>query len=484
MKLKKQKRQISNQAERSLFVKHTTLVLAANLAGLIISFFLRPLVARLAGPSEYGVFALILSTAAVLPAITLVSLNYGVLFFIAKKHKDKKFAGRVFTTSVLFTLFLSAALFIPLYFFFMILAPSLGFLGFAAACALALAVSWFTILQAGQQALERFKEFSIFNVASVLSASVLAAAAAFLFHNGLYAALARAAAVLAVSIIGFYALKLFGSFDKKVLKQLFQYSFPLALAGIISSFIVVADRYFIAAFYNTAEVGFYDISYSFATAALPISTALIITIAPRIIKNVSKLDAYYKRASLVNVVLLTGFALALFYYSDIIIFLLLGSAYVAGAVMPLKILSLALPLMAVYGLNTSIFLSINKSRVGALLNAALVVASVLFNFLLVPKMGGVGAAWANFLSYAVLVSIGLTYLVKNYGVSLRGTLAQIVLFVVFAGAYFIFAERFGFAGKTAFYVLFAALTVVLQREAVKEIINEFRKILFKRAAAA
>ncbi len=266
------------------------------------------------------------------------------------------------------------------------------------------------------------------------------------------------------------------------MKQLFDYSLPLGLASLISAFIAVVDRYVIAAFYNTAEVGFYDVSYSFAFAVLPLSSALLVTIAPKIIKNVSKLDAYYKRASVVNVVLLSGFALALFYYSDIIIFLLVGRAYIAGAVTPLKILALALPLMAIYGLNGSIFPSINKLRVGAFLSILLVFASIFFNFLLVPRLGSVGAAWANVLSYLVIVAIGLAYLIKNYRVSLGETFTQIILFLFFAGFYFLFAEKFGFIGKTAFYALFALLTVALQRKVVLEIIREFRKIFFERKA--
>ncbi len=466
------------RVERGLFVKHTALVLAANFAGLVVSFFLRPLVARFTGPSEYGVFALILSTAAVIPALTLLSINAGVLFFTAKKHGNKKFVENIFSTSIYFTAILSVIFFVPLYFFFTVLAPALGFSGFTAAYVLAFGLSLFSILQAGQQGLERFKAFSAVNVASVIVANVLAVATAFLLHSGLYAAFARAAGVLAISLVGIISLKLFGAFDKKILRQLFDYSLPLGLAGIISAFIAVVDRYIIAAFYNTAEVGFYDVSYSFAFAVLPLSSALLVTIAPKIIKNVSKLDAYYKRASVVNVVLLSGFALALFYYSDIIIFLLVGRAYVAGAVMPLKILALALPFMAIYGLNGSIFPSIDKPRVGAFLSVLLVFASIFFNFLLVPRLGSVGAAWANVLSYLVIVAIGLAYLIKNYRVSLGKTFVQIVLFLFFAVFYFLFAEKFGFTGKTAFYALFALLTITLQREAFAEVLHEII-VLFK-----
>ncbi len=190
------------RVERGLFVKHTALVLAANFVGLIVSFFLRPLIARFTSPSEYGLFALILSTAAVIPALTLLSINTGVLFFTAKKHGDKKFVENVFSTSIYFTAILSVILFVPLYFFFTLMAPALGFYGFIAAYALAFGFSLFSILQAGQQGLERFKAFSAVNVASVIVANVLAVAAAFLLHSGLYAAFARAAGVLVVSLVG------------------------------------------------------------------------------------------------------------------------------------------------------------------------------------------------------------------------------------------------------------------------------------------
>lgn len=469
-------------SERGAFVKNTSLVLAANILVLAFSFFLRPLVARFTGPTEYGFFALILNTAAVVSVIILLSINSGVLFFTAKKHDDKNFVAKTITTSVLFTAFFLTIVFVPLYFLFTALAPTLGAYGFIAAYILAAGLSLFAILQAAQQGLEKFKQFSAFNVTSAALAGALSVAVAFLIHSGLYASLARAAGVFCIAALGFVSLKLFGAFDKKILKQLLDYSLPLGLAGIISAFIVVVDKYTIAAFRNIAEVGFYDAAFSLVIAVLPLSTTLLITMTPRIIKNVSKLDSYYKRLSVINVILLTGFALALFYYSDIIVFLLFGRAYIADAVLPLKILALSLPLIAVYGLNNSVLPSINKPRVGAALSVLLVVASVLFNFLLVPSMGSVGAAWANVLSYFVIVAIGLAYLIKNYRVSLGKTFIQIILFLFFAGFYFLFAEKFGFTGKTAFYALFALLTVALQREAVLEIIREFRKIFFERKA--
>src|SRR3989338_2309204 len=99
------------------FLKSTAYVLAANFLVLALGFFLRPVTARFLGPSEYGLFALVLSTATVIPALTLFSLNSGVLYFTAKKPQRVK---QPLSTSPAFTIAAAANPFPspPIFFFF------------------------------------------------------------------------------------------------------------------------------------------------------------------------------------------------------------------------------------------------------------------------------------------------------------------------------------------------------------------------------
>lgn len=447
------------------FFKSASYVLTANALVLLLSFIIRPFIARFLGPSEYGVFALVLSTAAVIPAFTLFSMNSGVLYHVSKTpNKTKEIVGTVLT----FVIAVSILIFIPLQVLIQLFFPALGFDSYLTAFLLSFGLSCFAVLQAVLQGLEKFSKYSKYSVISTLVAGLFSAGAALYFQTGVAAAFARAIAMIVVSLFGFYALKAFGKFDRKTFSKLFDYSKPLALAGLVAAFIVVVDRYFLAAYHGTAEVGFYDISYSMVAAVLPFSSSLLTIMMPRVIREQHNLGLYYKKLGQANTLLLSIIGLFFFYYSDIIVTILLGQTYQPAAI-TFKILAFALPLMSFYGLNGASLDAVAQTKVSGLLAALLTVFSILFNFFLVPTLGATGAALANLLTYTVIVSLGFYYLKSRRNVDLRGSALQYGLFVAFALAYFFFVEQYGFVFKTLAFAIFLGVSYLANRSLVSEI---------------
>ncbi len=456
------------------FFKSALYVLAANAVVLLLSLLLRPLVARVLGPSEYGIFALVLSTATVLQAFILFSLNSGVLYYTARNPEKKR---EIVSSVLAFTVLSSILLFIPLQYVVLLLAPSLGPVGYAVSFLLSLALSFFTVSQAAQQGLQKFGEYSKYGIFSSLLAGLLTLALAVFMRDGALSALARAAAVFAVSLAALSVLGAIGRPDLRALKKVLSYSSPLGVAGLVAAFIAVVDRYFLAAYRSTAEVGYYDISYAMVAAVLPFSSSLLTIMMPRVIQNQQNLGLYYKKLGQANTIILSAIGL-FFYYSDIIVTLLLGSPYQPAA-FTFKIISFALPLMAFYGLNGASLDAVAKTKMSGLLASLLTVFSIIFNFLLVPRLGAVGAAFANFLTYVAVVSIGFCYLYGRRSVDLGPSLRQYAVFFVFAAAYFLFLEKGGFAVKTALYALFLAVSFAVNRPLVAEAFGQARGLLRK-----
>ena len=449
------------------FLKSTAYVLAANFLVLALGFFLRPVTARFLGPSEYGLFALVLSTATVIPALTLFSLNSGVLYFTAKKPQRVK---QLVSTSLAFTIAAAAILSLPLQFVVLSAAPALGPAGYAASFFLSIALCFFLILQAAQQGLEKFGVFSKYAVASAFFSGILSLALAYATADGVLSAWGRALAIVAVSAAGLFSLKALGRPSMAELKKILAYAAPLGLVGFVGAFIVVVDRYLIAAFRGVSEVGYYDISYSLVAAVLPFSTSLFTTMMPRVIRQESKLKFYYEKISQANTMLLATAGIVFFYYSDIIVSLLLGQNF-AGAVTPLKILSLTLPLMAIHGLNFSSTSSVGRTKIAGLLISLLTVFSLVFNVILVPLYGAVGASWANVLTYIFTSSIGFYYLKTRYGVEIRQVLPQYFIFILFIALYVFFFEGGGFVGKTLALAVYALLTYLANKQLVHETVS-------------
>ena len=454
--------------------KSALYVLAANALVLLASFLFRPLTARFLGPTEYGLFALILSTAAVIPAFTLFSFNSAVLYFASKNPSQAK---KAVTNSIVLLGILSLVLYFPLQLFVLFLAPTLTFFDYTVSFFLSVGLALLSILQARLQSSERFDLYSQYNVSSSVLAGLLALAGAYYFQSGPIAGLMRAFAIFFVALAGFLFYRSLGKFDMPVFRKMLSYSLPLGLAGLVATFIVVADRYVLAAFRGTAEVGYYDIAYSLVAATLPFSGALLTAIMPKLIKNQRSLSAYYSRVAQFNTVVLSSIGLFFFYYSDIIITFLLGSEY-AQASLPLKILSLSLPLMAFYGLNGAALDSSAKTKLSGFLAALLTVFSVTFNLLLVPFFGAAGASLANLFNYAVIVTIGLYYLVSRRQVEFGQSSRQFSLFLAFGILFFLLFEKGGFTNKTLAFAAFLALTYALNKTMASEIIAR-AKTFFK-----
>ena len=458
------------------FLKNTLYVLAANFLILALSFFLRPFTARFLGPAEYGLFAHILSTAPVIQAFNLFSINSGVLYYSAKKPASLK---KIVSSSLAFVVIISVLLYYPLQTLVSSIIPSIGSGSFAVALALSAFLSFFSILQAAQQGLEKFRAYSIYSIASALLAGLASVAIAYVIPDGTMASLARAFAILAVSLSGLVSLKAIGKQDFKEFKRIFAYSFPLGLTGFLGAFVVIADRYLIAAFHSVSEVGFYDAAYSMIAAVLPFSTALLTTMMPRVIKQYSKLRFYYEKISQANAILLTSAGLVFFYYSDIFVTILLGNGY-EQAVLPFKILSLSLPLMALYSLNVSSAAAVGKTKFSGLQMSLLTVFSFVFNFLLVPSLGVVGASWANLFTYVFTCAIGFYYLKTRYGTGITHVLPQYAFFAVFILAYVLFLSPGGFVAKTLLLLVFGAVTYFANKGIVAEVLGSLASMALRK----
>lgn len=457
--------------ERTTFVKNTALILVANVLVLGISFFLRPLIARFIGPEQYGIFALILTTSVVVTAFTSFSMNSAVLYFVSKNHGREKAVGQVLGSAFLFVTALFAVFFVPLWFIVPWLVTEITGWPFVVAYLLSYASVTLYLLQAGQQGLEKFKDFSATLFLSTFLAGILSVGAAYFFADALSAAALRVAGLAFVVMAGFSTLKLAWGFDRKQLKALLRYAAPLAVGGWFGSFYAVVDRYLIAHFYPTAEVGFYDVSYALVVAVIPFASTFFTVMSPRVIKKAEAFPVYFKNISRITTLAVTGFALAAFYFSDIIVTVLLGSQYLAATPI-IKVLALSVPFMALYGLNATSLNALGKTKLSSGLAVSLLVALLALNLLLIQPFGGIGAAWATVAAYAMVAVLGTAYVRFKHKVTVRPVAAQIAAFYAFVLAYVFLVEPLGFKAKVAGFTAFGLVALALNADLIQTVLSE------------
>ncbi len=255
-----------------------------------------------------------------------------------------------------------------------------------------------------------------------------------------------------------YYIRFVPQWNKKIFVYLFRIAVPFALAGIFARVYSYIDSMLLSRILGDIAVGLYAIPYKIAFAFQFIPIALIATVYPRFsayfVQDNKKLARTFEYT--ITYLLLIAFPIAVgigILSSDII--LLLYTSEYAGAVVPLQVLI------------SSIIFSFISFPIGALLNAcnrqttqtkivgSVLLINIVFNIILIPKIGVTGAAISALIGNVLLSSIGFVFVARitslNYSYLLT-TFSKITLSAAVMGgvvwyintvAHFLFAILIG-----------------------------------------
>lgn len=249
----------------------------------------------------------------------------------------------------------------------------------------------------------------------------------FWYINKLYvpsAILSYVACSFGATLIGLYVLRGYiwsrFTFDFDFYKKIMVFSLPLlpvTLFGYFSGQSI--DALFISRFLSTSDLGVYAVAVQMNGILMQLPTLANSLLIPLFV-TLEKEDQTHKTLWFFNDVLpsmslvwcvlcsLTGFV---GYYTIPYIF---GSQF-AGAAAPLWILvsaaAIAFPVLAGYSALSHAISATYISMIGAIFAA---VANIIFNFVLIPRYGMIGCAWATVIAYSVSV-ICFAYFLRRTG---------------------------------------------------------------------
>lgn len=223
-----------------------------------------------------------------------------------------------------------------------------------------------------------------------------------------YAKLITSSLLFVVTL--FYILKQFGlRYRHRELQASLRYGLPLVFHGISLLVLATSDRFFIQHMISTEVVGVYGTGYKFGMImSILLVTPFIQAWQPILfrLENAPNQKEIYKQFALHYVQVATFAWLVISVMSKYLIMWTTTDAYYAGMII--------VPWVAfaylLYGLQ-------NIFKAGALLNNATArltgsailaaVVNIVLNFLMIPKLGMLGAAVATVLSYLLLLSLVL-----------------------------------------------------------------------------
>ena len=390
-----------------------------QVSGRAVQFLLVPILTRALARDVYGVADLVLAYAQFVVLVLVFGMD-GALVRFFYQEPDREARRRMTGTSFWFRLSISVAVSVLLAGLARVLAPSLiGSAAYRKYLLIGALTLPFTLVSLFANDVLRVTfqpwKFITLNVTQTIVTGAASLYLVLVRHLGvagvLYGKLAGDAAASAFGLL--LARKSLGlGFDRGVLRRMLAFGLPLLPASFAYGIVGSADRYFLQRSRGLAEVGTYAVAVKFFTVAMMAVSAFSLAFFPFAHARAKEPDAPRLFARVLSLYVSTASlaALLLGVFAPEVVRLLAPPEYRAAARPALLLAFAAVAYGAYYVACLGIQLSLKTSLLGWTAGAAAAVA-LAANAILVPRMGGEGAALATLLGN-VSLAVG-TYVVAQ-----------------------------------------------------------------------
>lgn len=419
----------------------------------LLNYFLVPFYTRIFSQGAYGQITELYAWV----AIIMVILTFGMetaFFRYAELEKDPKKVFNTATTAIL----LAASLFLILVIFFLgDISAAIEYSGhseYILLLAIIVAIDSFTSLPfAYLRYLNKAKRFSIIKVVSVL----INVGLNFLFLLVIPAIAGDKLNQLPVynftDLIGFvFIANLFSTLisllllfpelrqfrieiDKAILLKLLSYGIPILIIGVAGMINEVSDKILLKYFLPDrltaeAQIGIYGANYKLAILMMLFIQMFRYAAEPFFFRESGKKDAtvIYSNVMTYFVLFTWIIFLVVMLYIDIFKYFIGPRFWIGLQIVPI-VLAAKMCLGVFYNLSVWYKLT-NKTLYGALIAVFGALITIALNVLLIPKMGYMGSAWANFICYFSIMVVSYLWGRRVYKVDYK--LLKIFLYSLLA----------------------------------------------------
>jgi O-antigen/teichoic acid export membrane protein len=263
-------------------------------------------------------------------------------------------------------------------------------------------------------------------------------------------------------------------------KKIFNYAFPLVFASTISWLLSSVNNIFIRKYSTFNELGIYGQAFSIISLLIAFQSAFstfwVPTANEKYINNPEDKEFFAKINSYVVVGMFT-LGILFIGFKDIIIYLLGEEFRTAKYIIPFLAF---MPIMSTISEVTGVGISFKKkTKYNIVIALIAAITNVIGNFLLVPVLGGKGAAISVGISYIIYFIVRTLFSVRLYKIDYRLKSFSIVVISVLLFA--------GYSTFNSLDIVIVAMTianlillVVLYRDIVKELLLIIKNITIKR----
>lgn len=411
-------------------VRDFNFVLAANLISALRGLIFLPIIVKLLGVVDYGLWSQVTVTIALMvPAITLGLPNVLIRFLSGERDK-KQISEIVF--SMFFTILGFGLIFTIIVWLFsgilsekffegrrlLVIITSLIVLVHSLATGIFLSVF---------QAFRQVAHYSIFNLLQSLGEIILGIGAITMGY-GLYGAVLSMLIVRVVILCATFIILLpkigfvWPVFVR--IKEFLYYSFPIFLNNIAAWIVYSSDRYLISWFIDTRAVGIYSASYAIISGIIPFFvSAWSFVISPPLYRLYDEGDLYkVKRHISLSLNYFLIFSIPFVFGSYALgkqVLEIFSSTYIANQTTFITpVIAISTLFLGVSVIVSQVPLLMKKTKCIAYMWIWGAVVNIVGNVTLIPVFGINGAAVATLMSFGVIMVIALLYALREMNITI------------------------------------------------------------------
>ncbi len=275
-------------------------------------------------------------------------------------------------------------------------------------------------------------------------------------------------------------LKVKYSFSKQLLKQLLIYGFPLLFAGLAGMINEVVDRIMLKQLivvpegvvdshkYIMSQIGIYGANFKLSILIVLFIQAFRYAAEPFFFSQEKQADAKKVYASVMKYFVIFGLFifLGVMLYIDIVKYFINNESYWVGLhIIPILLIA-KLFLGVVY--NLSVWFKVtDKTMYGAYIAGIGAAITITLNIVLVPSLGYLGSAWAQFSCYFVMMLVSFYWGQKYYKIKypLKDIFVYIIIaaFIYIGSIYSIAEGLLKYVINTSFIIGFLAFVIFKEK---------------------
>jgi O-antigen/teichoic acid export membrane protein len=202
-------------------------------------------------------------------------------------------------------------------------------------------------------------------------------------------------------------------------KELLAFSLPTALAAIFGMFITLIDRLFVGYFRSEAEVGIYQATAQFSVVFVLTLSAVNAIFSPMIANlyhqgQMARLNELFKISTKWVLYLSLPIFLVIVFAPVAAITVIFGSQYASGST-ALVILAIAQLVNVGTGSVGYLLVMTGRQNIWLVITGSMLVASLILNVALVPRLGLNGAALSSAIAISSIFLLGLLTVRQKLG---------------------------------------------------------------------